>query len=125
LKNVDAQGSDAMPKIARLLDSILHHRSRNLAKRIAEEVSQRCDKSPPEWWHCGIQECSIEFLRGYVRAKLAVEIRLETDDALRRHDASPELQPLVITLATKQLVELTIGRILEPQADSIKRRMAA
>ncbi|MEE8452826.1 MAG: hypothetical protein V3R99_12955 [Thermoguttaceae bacterium] len=125
MKNAHTLGSDAMPKTAGLLDSILRRRSRNLANRIAHEVSSRCDESPREWGSCDFQGRSIDFLRGYVRAKLAGEIRLETGNALRRHGASPDLQPLVTALATEQLVDLTIRRILNSQANSTDRRMVA
>lgn len=114
-----------MPKTAGLLDSIFRRRSRDLASRIAEDVVGRCDTSPQKWGHRDLQERSADFLRGYVRARLALGIRLETGNALRRHGASPDLQPLVTALATEQLVDLTIRRILGSQADSPDRRMAA
>ena len=117
-------GSDAMPKTAGLLDSILCRR-RDLANRIALEVSEQCDKTPLEWGSRDLQGRSIDFLRGYVRAKLAGAIHFETSNALRRHGAGPDLRPFVTALATERLVDLTIRRILNSQTNSTGRRRAA
>jgi len=114
-----------MPRITGLLASILRRPNRDLANRIADEVVQKCNETPLEGSSRDLHGRSIGFLRGYVRATLAGVIDFETGNALQRHGASADLHPLVADLATQRLVDSTLDRILESQAESTARRMAA
>jgi len=111
-----------MPRSIGLRELIRRRRYRELTDRLVREVVERCERADRQWDPSDLRGRSVDFLRGFVRAKLARPIRLAAENAIRRHGADTELRPVVTVLAAEQLVDSTVRRVLNAPA---ARKLAA